>query len=57
MSKKTMSLSEQLKIQKMYSDQIMSGKSDKEVLQDKLSKANDQLKKLKKKPIIKNKEG
>lgn len=56
MSKEKTSLSQQLKIQQMYNSQIMASKSDKQIMQEKLNRANDQLKKAKKKPIIK-KEG
>lgn len=56
--KQPMSLAEQLKVQQMYSNKIKFEKTERQLAEDELVKANRKLKKATKKPIIvKDKEG
>ncbi len=53
-SKKPMSLSEQLKIQQMYSNNIKNTKTERQLVEDELVLTKRQLDQATKKPIIKN---
>jgi len=52
--KKPMSLSEQLKIQQMYSNNIKNTKTERQLVEDELVLTKRQLDQATKKPIIKN---